>query len=40
MRNAGRQHVVEGGDAVSGHEQKMVVVEVIHIADLATRVEL
>ena len=40
VRNAGRQHVVEGRDAVGGHEQQVVTIEVIDVADLAAGVQL
>src|SRR5580698_10296122 len=34
--DSGCQHVVKGGDAVGGHEQQMVSVQVVDVADLST----
>ena len=35
MRDAGGQHIVEGRDAVGGHEEQTIRVEVVHIADFS-----
>ena len=40
MRNAGRQNVVESGDAVGGDEEQLLVVHGVHIADLAAGVKV
>ena len=39
VRNAGRQHVVERGNAVGGHEEQVVGVEVVDVADFSARVQ-
>ena len=40
VRDAGGENVVEGGDAVGGDEQQMVVVEGVDVADFAAGVQL
>jgi hypothetical protein len=38
--NAGRENVVEGRNTVGGHEEKVIGIEVVHVADFAAGVEL
>ena len=40
VRDASRQHIIEGGDAVGGHEQQVVAIKVINVAHLAAGVQL
>ncbi len=39
MRDAGRQHVIERGDAIGGHEQQAVFIQMVDIAHLAAGVQ-
>jgi len=38
--DAGSQHIVERGNAVSGYEEKALIIELIDVAHLAAGVEL
>ena len=39
VRDAGGQDVIEGGNAVAGDEKQMLVVDVVHVANLAAGVK-
>ena len=40
LRDAGGQHVVERRDAIGGHEQQVIVVDLVKVANLAAGVQL
>ena len=40
LRDAGGQHVVERGDAVGGHEQQVLAIHLVNVADLPAGVKL
>src|SRR5208283_2374318 len=40
LRNAGGEHIVERRDPVRGHEQQMIVANLIQVADLSAGEEL
>ncbi len=39
MGNAGGQHIVEGGNAVRGHEKQMLAAQAVHVAHFAAGIE-
>ena len=40
VRNAGGQHIIEGGNAVGGDEQQALVIELVNVADLSAGMKL
>ena len=40
VRDAGGQHVVKRGNAIGGHEQQTVLIQMVNVAHLAAGVQL